>query len=185
MRIGGSTVSAPFLRTVTVAVRGEWIALGPIEGHFVGTFRADGTPRAFFAGPPPKAVPERVREAWIDERVSRFRGRTERGVWRDRYEEFVASAPAPMTFPPFEALVLQDGGRVWREIYDPALGEGEPSRWVVTDPSIPGDFGGTVVLPPGFRSYDIGRDYVLGVWSDKMGIEFVRLYDLIEASSDG
>ena len=185
IRVGGHTVSAPFLRTVTVAVRGEWIALGPVEGHFVGTFHANGAPRTFFAGPPPKAVPERVREAWLDARVSRFPRRTERAVWRSRYEEFLAFASASMTFPPFTALALQEGGRVWRELYDPATAENGPSRWVVTDPSVPGDFGGTVVLPPGFRPYDIGRDYVLGVWSDEMGIEFVRLYDLIEASSNG
>ena len=43
----------------------------------------------------------------------------------------------------------------------------------------------TVVRPPGFRPHDIGADYVLGVWRDELGIEFVRMYDLIEVSSDG
>ncbi|MYA32532.1 MAG: hypothetical protein F4164_09625 [Gemmatimonadales bacterium] len=90
-----------------------------------------------------------------------------------------------MTLPPFKALALQEGGKVWREVYDSAIAEGAPTRWIVTDPSIRGDFGGIVVLPQGFRPYDIGRDYVLGVWSDELGIEFVRMYDLIEASSGG
>lgn len=188
IRVGGQTVSAPFLRKVAVAVRGTWIALGPIEGHLVSAFNArDGVPQghvAVFGGPPPKEVPQRVQDEWIDEKVVRFPRRTERRTWRDRYEDFLASAPGPMTFPPFKALALQEGGAVWREVYDPALEEGGPSHWIVTDPSTLG-FGGTVVLPPGFRPYDIGRDYVLGGWSDELGIEFVRMYDLIEGSSGG
>ena len=188
VRVGGRLALAPFLRRVAVAVRGTWIALGPIEGHLVSAFNArDGVPQghvAVFGGPPPKEMPQRVRDEWIDEKVARFPSRTERRTWRDRYEEFLASVPGPMTFPPFKALALQEGGAVWREVYDPALEEGGPSHWIVTDPSTLG-FGGTVVLPPGFRPYDIGRDYVLGGWSDELGIEFVRLYDLIEASPDG
>ena len=188
IRVGGQNVLAPFLRRVAVAVRGTWIALGPIEGHLVGAFNArDGAPRGFvglFGGPPPKEVPQRLQDEWIDERVTRFPCGIERRTWRDRYEEFLASAPGPMTFPPFKALALQEGGAVWREVYDPALEDGGPSHWIVTDPSTLG-FGGTAVLPPGFRPYDIGRDYVLGGWRDELGIEFVRMYDLIEASPDG
>ncbi len=188
VRVGGRLELAPFLRRVAVAVSGTWIALGPIEGHLVSAFNArDGVPQghvAVFGGPPPKEVPQRVRDEWVDEKVARFPRRTERRTWRDRYEEFLASAQGPMTFPPFKALALQEGGAVWREVYDPALEEGDPSRWIVTDLSTVG-FGGTVVLPPGFRPYDIGRDYVLGGWSDELGIEFVRMYDLTKASPDG
>ena len=33
--------------------------------------------------------------------------------------------------------------------------------------------------PPGFRIYEAGRDYVLGVYRDTDDVEHVRLYTLI------
>ncbi|WP_420637353.1 6-bladed beta-propeller [Candidatus Palauibacter sp.] len=185
VRVGGRLVSVPFLRTLMVAVRGTRIALGPIEGYMVGVYGADGTLQAGFGGPPPKEVPEGVHEAWLDEWVSGFSSPSERRKWRDRYEEFLSSDSAPATLPSFTSLVVQSGGKVWREVYDPAHTEDDPSRWIVTDPLIVGNFGDTVILPAGFRPYDIGPDYVLGEWRDGLGIEFVRMYDLIEVPSGG
>ena len=33
-------------------------------------------------------------------------------------------------------------------------------------------------LPAGFRPHEIGLDYLLGVWKDELGVEYVQLYDL-------
>ncbi len=179
IRVGGGLVSVPFLRTLQVAVRGDWIALGPIDEYLVGAFDGDGTPRAFFGGPPLKEAPKGIPDAWVDRHVAKFRRASERREWRDRYEEFLSSDLAPATLPPFKSLAIQAGGAVWREVYDPTLADHDPTLWIVNDPSRAG-FGGTVTLPPGFRPYDIRRDSVMGLWRDELDIEFVRVYDLIE-----
>ncbi|MYG49469.1 MAG: hypothetical protein F4164_08915 [Gemmatimonadales bacterium] len=91
---------------------------------------------------------------------------------------------APATLPSFKSLAIQDDGIVWREVYEPTLTDYDPSLWIVNDPSRAGGVVGTVTLPSGFRPYDIGRDYVLGVWRDELDIEFVQVYDLIETPSE-
>ncbi len=184
IRVGGGLVSVPFLRSLQVAVRGDWIALGPIDEYLVAVFDADGAPRAFFGGPQPRETPEGVYEAWLDRQVGKFARRSERSEWRRRYEAFLSSDLAPATLPPFKSLAIQDGGIVWREVYDPTLTDHDPSLWLVNDPSRAGELVGTVALPPGFRPYDIGRDYVMGVWRDELDIEFVRVYKLIEIPSE-
>ncbi len=185
IRIDGQFVPIPFLRQLLVAARGDRIAIGPLGGYFVGTFDGDGTMRTSFGGSLPKQVPEGVREAWVDEWVSRFERRSERSEWRGRYEAFLSSGSASTVLPAFTALAIQADGKVWREAYDPELEESDPSRWIVADPSRQVGSSGTVTLPAGFRPYDIGPDYVLGVWKDVLGIEYVRLHDLIEVPTGG
>jgi hypothetical protein len=34
-------------------------------------------------------------------------------------------------------------------------------------------------MPPGFAPSEIGRDYVLGVWKDDVGLEHVREYSIV------
>ncbi len=186
INISGQLVPLPFLRKVVVAARGDRIAIGPVLGYFVSTFDADGTMRTSFGGSlPMREVPEGVREAWVDEWVARFARRSERREWRGRYEEFLSSGSASAVLPAFTALAVQADGKVWRKIYDPELEESDPSRWIVVDPSRQLGSSGTVTLPGGFLPYDIGPDYVLGVWKDVLGIEYVRVYDLIEVPSGG
>ena len=183
---GNQLLPIPYLRTLLVAARGDRVTIGPIEAYFVFSFDGDGTMRASFGGSLPEEAPAGVREAWADEWVSRFPSGRERREWRDRLEALLASASTPPMLPAFKALAVQETGRVWSEVYDPGFREGDPSRWIVTDPS--GSelgFGRTVTLPPYFRPHDIGLDYVLGVWRDGRDSQFVRLYDLIEVPEDG
>ena len=183
IHISGGSVSPPFVYTLLVAVRGASIALGPTDEYLVGTLDADGTLHVVSAEAPRQPIREGAREAWVDGWVARFSSRREQREWRGRYEAFLASDVAPETLPPFKSLALQEGGRVWMEVYDPAHEEGQPSSWIVAEPSRRGDLEGVVELPPGFEPHDIGADYVLGVWRDELGIEYVRLYDLIEVPS--
>jgi hypothetical protein len=52
------------------------------------------------------------------------------------------------------------------------------SRWTVFDHE--GYWFGTVRLPDGFAPFDIGNDYVLGVWRDADDVEHVRMYGLVK-----
>lgn len=181
---GEQLLSIPYLRTLLVAARGDRIAIGPIEGYFAFSFDGDGTMRTSAGGSLPEEAPSGVRETWVDKWASTLPAGGERQEWRDRFEALFSSASTPPRLPAFTALAVQGEGKVWREVYDPGLDEGAPSRWIVQDPSGMG-YGGTVSLAARFRPYDIGADYVLGVWRDERDVEFVRLYDLIEGPGEG
>jgi hypothetical protein len=52
----------------------------------------------------------------------------------------------------------------------------ERRRFSIFDPD--GRLVAAVTTPEGLRITDIGADYVLGVWRDENGVEFVRLHTL-------
>lgn len=184
MRVGGVRTVMPFLNSAAVAVRGSSVAVGHTSASPITLYSAQGRPRAFFALEMESLEdPEGKRRAWIDDRTSGFGDRGVRRIWRARYEEFMSATPASL--PAFKSLLLQEGGNVWVEVFDPSADANTPSRWIVQDPFNVGDFEDAIVeLPPGFRPYDIGSDYVLGEWRDELGVEFVQMYGLIEVASD-
>jgi hypothetical protein len=61
-------------------------------------------------------------------------------------------------------------------VSDYRLSADDPGRWTVFDPE--GRMLGTVATPARFRVFEIGTDYVLGVWADDMDVEHVRLFTL-------
>ncbi len=38
---------------------------------------------------------------------------------------------------------------------------------------------GTIAIPTNLEVFEIGEDYLLGVWTDDLDIEYVRMYDLV------
>ena len=41
---------------------------------------------------------------------------------------------------------------------------------------------GTVEMPTEFQPFEIGENYVLGVWTDDLGVEYVQTYAMIVGS---
>lgn len=119
------------------------------------------------------------REAWISSRLEDIGDDgTERARRRMALYE---NMPFPDTLPAFETLVLQQGGRLWvkeASFDDPTSGSRE---WSVFDRE--GYPIGTVEMQTDFRPFEIGNDYVLGVWTDDLGVEYVHMYDIIGESS--
>ncbi len=101
-------------------------------------------------------------------------------------EEAEASKPGwrkrPMspTLPVLESILLDAAGNLWVEPYT-VYGAAEPPPDVYAPD---GTWLGTVALPPGrdglsaSGGLEIGDDYVLGVWRDEQGVEYVRMYAL-------
>ncbi|HSG82550.1 MAG TPA: hypothetical protein VLC48_09885 [Gemmatimonadota bacterium] len=83
-------------------------------------------------------------------------------------------APLPETMPAYASFLLDAEGNLWVEEY--RIGDEEP-QWAVFNPE--GRFLGIVEVPRQGQVMEIGSDYVLGVWSDELGSEQVRLYELI------
>lgn len=82
----------------------------------------------------------------------------------------------PSELPPYRDLIADGEGNVWVEHYR-AAPEEQP-RWSVFGAD--GRWLGEVATPAGLRIHEIGAGYVLGVWTDEVGIEYLRLYELLK-----
>jgi hypothetical protein len=60
---------------------------------------------------------------------------------------------------------------------------GDPLRWAVFDPE--GRFLGHVDTPEADRITHIGADFVLGLWTEEMDVEHVRVYRLEKQPGGG
>jgi hypothetical protein len=98
------------------------------------------------------------------------------------FREDYLERPRPERLPVFTDLVVDAMGHLWVERYRPRYGnidplwETGPREWDVFDSG--GRWIGTVLVPDRVRVREIGRDYVLGVWRDELGVEFVRTYEM-------
>ncbi len=72
--------------------------------------------------------------------------------------------------PAFNEIIPDDIGRLWIQETE-MLGEHQ-SSWRILSPS--GEFIGRVTIPPDFRVAHIGRDYLLGVTRDSLGVAYVE-----------
>lgn len=92
-------------------------------------------------------------------------------------EEFLAvnrTMPLPEFLPWFDELQVDEQGWVWAAIYQPD--QSGPREWVLFDTD--GRARGKVATPVGLDVQWIGRDRVLGVWTDELGVEYVHAYGL-------
>jgi len=80
----------------------------------------------------------------------------------------------PSAPPAFQAVQVDRLGWYWTELFD--TDEGGPSVWLVFDPA--GRAHGMITLPAALEVWVIGGDYVLGRWTDELGVEYVRRYGL-------
>ncbi|MGD2122682.1 MAG: 6-bladed beta-propeller [Gemmatimonadota bacterium] len=80
----------------------------------------------------------------------------------------------------FDRFLFDRMGYYWVGIPAPVselAGVLSPSPyWDVFDPS--GRWVTTMKLPSDVQVHEIGEDYILGVWKDEFGVEFVRMYSL-------
>ena len=91
-------------------------------------------------------------------------------VRRRRYEEM----PLPEIMPVFSRLLVDDSGRLWAELH--RFDVRQPARWMVFGPD--GEGLGTVDMPKDLEVWQIGHDFVLGVWQDSNGVEYVQRHSV-------
>jgi hypothetical protein len=87
---------------------------------------------------------------------------------------FWEQIPLPEVLPFYERFRVDDDGNLW--VLDYRLERDDPYVWSVFDPD--GRWLGEVETPPGGRVTHVGSDFVLGVWTDELDVQQVRLYDL-------
>jgi hypothetical protein len=91
----------------------------------------------------------------------------------------VQSAPAPDFMPVFGPIFVTSDGGAWvmRVTRPRAEGDAErPTPYDVFGPD--GRLRGLAEVPSGFRLFEIGNDYVLGLRRNDLGVEFVEVYQV-------
>lgn len=129
-----------------------------VDGNLRRIFRVPG-----FERPVDREVEQGMVEYWMG-----------RNGWSRGDAEWTLDAiPNPTTLPPFQSLQVDEVGWIWAELYhwDRTRPSGE---WMIFDPE--GRARGTLRTPEGLRIQRIGRDFLLGVHSDELGVEEVRRY---------
>ncbi|MYK69443.1 MAG: hypothetical protein F4020_07910 [Gammaproteobacteria bacterium] len=168
-----SSVPVPFLKTFEGAAAADRVVVGNTERLDLRVYDASGDLVLIIRRPgPPREVGAGDRQAWIDGQLSGVSDPVIRNRQRRQYERM----DFPSTMPSFRSVDLDDDGQIWVEEFDPAASPSDESRWSVYDGR--GQRLGQIAMPPRFRPLEIGRNYVLGVWKDGLGIEYVRLYRL-------
>jgi hypothetical protein len=167
----------PFAWGRSDALRGDELLHAYTERFEVQVLDAGGQLRQVFRG---ALAPEPVTQAQMDEYLQ---------AARDRLQESPPPNPTSLrlselrleltTFPPthpvLAGMLVDRAGHVWLRHARRADVTG-PSDWSVLDPE--GRWLGTLQLPETFRPLDVGADYVLGVNTDELGVEYAEVYAL-------
>jgi hypothetical protein len=105
----------------------------------------------------------------------------ERGTPREQYyAPLIAEMEFPQEFPAHYEIRTDPPGNLWVQDYQSF--ELRVERvWTIFDPA--GRYLGDVTLPAGFRIHDIGDDFVIGVWTDELDVEYVHLYRIEKPST--
>jgi hypothetical protein len=148
--------------------------ISPRDGATSAVFRRDVAPRAATAALVDLHMDGIVALAYADpdqvpvEEVERFRQR-----WRE--------TPRAPDLPVLRSVHMDGAGHLWLQPYYVAGAEPPPVEILAPD----GTWLGSVSLPAGlvraFIQYqapylEIGDDYVLGVWTDELDVQYVRMY---------
>lgn len=134
------------------------------------------------------AVPIEVTPADVDAHIEETVAKWPPGMSDQAIENFrrrVRQGPAATYLPLLRSVHVDSEGNLWVEAF-PRPGRGDPPFVVL---GVDGTLFGEVYLPPGLDRdthatldplLEIGSDYVLGIWRDEFGVQFVRLYELIK-----
>ena len=100
---------------------------------------------------------------------------TSREKFTDIQTRSYSEMPLPQILPVFSRLLVDEVGWLWAELH--RFDIRQPVRWLVFGPT--GEGLGSVDMPPDLEIWQIGRDFVLGVWEDELDVAYVRRHTLI------
>lgn len=87
----------------------------------------------------------------------------------------------PTHLPAYSRLLVTSSDLVWAQTYSPDFSG--PATWDVFDRL--GEWLGAVETPPGLSAMTVGSDRIGGVWRDDLGVEHVRVYQIISDQGAG
>lgn len=158
--------------TVAQVPWGDLIVHSLNDRFEIRAFAEDGTlariVRRDHAARPPTA--EEV-AGYIEEQVSAYPDDIA-AEQRGRYE----SVPVAENMPAFTSVMVDRRNHLWVEEYELPGEERPGSLWTVFDAQ--GRVLGFVETPDGLEIFEIGEDYILGLWRDELEVEYVQVWEL-------
>jgi hypothetical protein len=97
------------------------------------------------------------------------------------FRELHRQVELPATKPAYSRIIVDSGGNLWVAEYP--SDDSEMSLWNVFDPE--GRWLGTVGTPYGGFVYQIGDDFLLGVWINELDVEQLRVYSINKPGAGG
>jgi hypothetical protein len=124
----------------------------------------------------PEPVTREEIDSYLEEARDRLRENPPTNpMSRELSELRLEATTFPPTHPVIDRMIVDLGGNVWLRHARPAAVIG-PFSWSVFEAG--GRWLGRAELPERLRPLEIGDEYVLGVTTDPMGVEYVEVYGL-------
>jgi hypothetical protein len=159
-------------RKTALALAADRAYIGTADEFEIQVFSLDGTLQQSWRRTPfdttldPSRIEALVAEEGPDSSFAR-----QLDYYRRTFEE----PPLPETLPAYRRFLLDAADHLWVEHYRP-LNRG-PRLWSIFAPD--GAWLGELEVPEAFDVTDVGEDYVLGVWSDELDEQSIRMYGLV------
>ena len=166
----------PHAHRISAFAWGGLVAIAPNDTYEIRVFGLDGTLKRIVRRDHDLVVSTAAHmDAEIEDRVAR-RPEEERAEWRRELREDFQQIPLPETFPAFAAATADLVDHLWVREYElPGEGGANPV-WTVFNPE--GRVLGFVETPAGLDIYEIGEDYILGLATDDLGVEYIQVWAL-------
>jgi hypothetical protein len=168
---GRGVMSTPlFAHSTSAAVHGDEVFIGDQQNFEVGVYSPDGVLRRIIRLPD---IDLRVARDDIERAIEQRLARVPEEQ-KVRMRAQLEAMDVPATRPAYGRLLVDSEGALWTGDYAPY--PEDPVLWRVFDG------GGRLVValqvPERFRIFDIGTDWILGVWRDDLDVERIRSYHL-------
>jgi len=166
-----SAVSIPYGRNPAAHARGEILYLGSGDTYEILGFKPDGRlERIIRVLQPQLPVTSQDVERYIEAEVAALDDPSRAPAIRSLLHDI----PAPETMPAYQAFTVDSEGSLWVEDF---RRPGEKLRtWTVFDRE--GRPRTRLSLPSDNRVLEIGRDYLMAVFEDSLGVQYLRLFAL-------
>ena len=166
----GMLLATVYARRFVAELWGDLVIISTNFRYELKAFTRDGTlARIVRRGHEPRAPTEAEVLAYIE---ATSRPGTSPLENRRRFQ----SVPIAEHFPAYGAVMSDRAGYLWVREYDFPLEERPAPLWTVFDPD--GRVLGFVETPKDLRIFEIGEDYVLGMYRDELGVQSVQLWPL-------
>ena len=164
-------ITQPFTPMTVVAVYHDKVYVGTSDTYEIKEYALDGTlMRMIRKDHTPVTVTEEMQQSFRERLERNLSGSPQAAPLLELYDDITY----PETAPAFNQIRVDEVGYLWVQQYPE--GDDDPLVWSVFDPE--GALLGTVNMPPRFVVSQIGSDYVLGMWTDDVDVQYLRMYEL-------
>lgn len=169
--------SLPFGRGPAAATSGDGFWAGLTDRYELKRYASDGRLEVVMRR---QHASKLVTDADIEAYKADALERIDNDNFRRQTEQLFQEMPIPSTMPAFAGIIVDELGDLWVADY---TAPGAATRsWTVFDAD--GRMLGSFDLPGDLNVYQIGDDFILGLWRDELDVQHVRVYRLFRGERE-